>query len=185
VLSSTSYEQKFIEFAKRMNNTISSQNLKIEVVRSTTSTVGQLLFNNNNRPSMNEICTTNNCVVCINDLQNKSGNLKSSVTGAEYKVNAQLTCTQGGIYVINGKCSGQYTGKTIHNGSRCTYHFNTNTTAISDHERGCNECEGPNSYTVTYVENYQNRGKYSLSEREMLWNTRMKGVINEQRTLSS
>ena len=74
---------------------------------------------------MNEVCITNNCVVCTNDLQNKSGNLKSSVTGDEYKVNAQLTCTQGGIYVINGKCNGQYTGKTIHNGSRCTYHLQT------------------------------------------------------------
>ena len=185
VLSGTSYEQKYIDFAKRMNTILSPQNLKIEVVRGTAPTVGQLLFNNNNKPPTTEVCTTNNCVVCTNGLQNKSGYLKSSVTGTEYKVSAELTCKQGGIYVINGKCSGQYTGKTIQNGSRCSYHFNTNTTAICDHERECNECGGPNSYTVTYVENYHNRGKFSLSEREMLWNTRMKGIINEQKTLRS
>ena len=185
VLSGTSYEKEFINFARRMNLILSSQNLKIEIVRSTAPTFGQLLFNNNNKSSSNQDCTKNNCVVCTNDLQNKSGVLKSSLTGTEYKVNTELTCNEGGIYVIKGVCNGQYTGKTIHNGSRCTYHFNTNTTAISDHEKECSQCNGPESYSVTFVENYLNRGKYSLSEREMLWDVRMKGIINDQKTLKS
>ena len=185
VLTGTPYEQNYINFAKRMNLILSSQKLKIEVVRSTSPAVGQLLFNNNNKSSTIQECRKNNCVVCVNDLQNKSGFLKSTVTGTEYRINSNLTCNEGGIYVINAQCNGQYTGKTINNGNRCQYHFNTNTTAIYDHERECNECEGVDSYTVTYVENYLNRGKYSLSEREMLWNTRMKGIINEQKTLRS
>ena len=121
----------------------------------------------------------------MNDLQNKSGVVKSSVTGTEYRVSTNLTCNNGGIYVINGKCNGQYTGKTINNRNRCYCHFKTNSTAIYDHKQECNECGGVNSYTVTFVENYLNRGKYSLSEREMLWNSRMKGIINEQKTLRS
>ena len=185
VLTGTPYEQNYINFAKRMNLILASQKLKIEVVRSTSPTVGQLLFNNNNKSSIIQECRTNNCVVCVNDLQNKSGLLRSTVTGTEYRINNNLTCNEGGIYVINAKCNGQYTGKTISNGNRCQYHFNTNTTAISDHKRDCNQCEGLDSYIVTYVENYLNRGKYSLSEREMLWNTRIKGIINEQKTLRS
>jgi len=184
VLTGTPYEKKFIDFAKRMNQILASEKLKIEVVRSTAPTIGQLLFNNNNTFSIQE-CSTDNCVVCVNDLQNKSGVVKSFVTGTEYKISKNLTCNNGGIYVINGKCGGQYTGKTISNGNRCYYHFKTNTTAISDHKQKCNKCVGVDCYTVTFVENYQNRGKYSLSEREMLWNSRIKGVINGHKTLTS
>ena len=185
ILTGTFYEKDFINFARRINSYLSSSNLKIEIVRSTAPTIGQMLFNNNNKSSTIQDCSTNNCVVCSNDLQDKSGVLKSSVTGMEYKVNSNLTCNEGGIYVIKGACSGQYTGKTIHNGNRCAYHFNTNTTAISEHEKQCNRCNGPENYCVTFVENYLNKGKYSLSEREMLWNVRVKGVINTQKTLRS
>ena len=39
---------------------------------------------------------------------------------------------------------------------QCDYHLNTTITAISDHER---ECNVPESYSVTLIENYFNRGK--------------------------
>ena len=48
--------------------------------------------------------------------------------------------------------------------------------------RSCNDIK---DFSVTYVENYLSRGKYSLSEREMLWNERIKGLINVQKTLVS
>ena len=86
---------------------------------------------------------------------------------------------------MTGVCSSQYTGKTVHFGGRGTYHFHTNTTAISDHQRVCNQCSSPGNYCMTFVENYLSRGKYSLSEREMLWNTRIRGSINAQKTLRS
>ena len=87
------------------------------MVRSTAPTIGRLLFNNNNNSSIKE-CSTDNCVVCINNLQNKSGVVKSSVTGTEYKTSKNLTCNDGGIYILTGKCGGQYTGKTINYGNR-------------------------------------------------------------------
>ena len=75
-----------------MNTYLSSSNITIEIVRSTGPTIGQLLFNNNNKLIVIQDCMMNNCVVCPNGLQNKSGILKSSVTGIEYKVNSSLTC---------------------------------------------------------------------------------------------
>ena len=38
---------------------------------------------------------------------------------------------------------------------------------------------------VQFLENVWDRGKYSLSEREYLWNKRMKGSINVQKTLKN
>ena len=184
-LAGTSYQKEFIKFAKQMNSYLLSSPFKIEIVRSTAPTIGQLLFNNNNKSSIVQQCNMNNCVVCPIGIQNKSGVVKSSVTNIEYKVDKDLTCNEGGIYIVSAICSGQYTGKTIHFGNRNVYHFQTNTTAISDHQRHCNICNGPESYSVTFVEKYLNRGKYSLSEREMLWNHRIKGIINAQKTLKS
>ena len=168
-----------------MNSYLSSFGFKIEIVRSTAPTIGQLLFNNNNKSSVIQECNMNNCVVCPIGTQNKSGLVKSSVTNKEYKVDKDLTCNEGGVYIVSANCSGQYTGKTVHFGNRNVYHFHTNTTAISDHQRLCNECNSPENYSLTFVENYLRRGKYSLSEREMLWNTRIKGIINAQKTLKS
>ena len=45
--------------------------------------------------------------------KNKSGIVKSTFTQFSYKVDKKLTCNEGGIYVIQGACSDQYTGKTI------------------------------------------------------------------------
>ena len=106
VLTGTPYEKKFIDFAERMNQILASEKLKIEVVRSTAPTIGRLLFNNNNNSSIEE-CSTDNCVVCVNNLQNKSGVVKSSVTGTEYKISKNLTCNNGGIYILTGQCRSQ------------------------------------------------------------------------------
>ena len=126
-----------------------------------------------------------NCVVCPIGIQNKSGLVKSSVTDKEYKVDKRLCCNEGGIYIVSAEFSGQYTGKTVNFGNRNIYHFDTNTTAISEHRKHCNQCNGPESFSVTFVENYLRRGKFTLSEREMVWNVRIKGVINAQKTLKS
>ena len=167
-----------------MNTYLLSSNLKI--ARGTAPTIGQLLFNSNNKSSTVVECSTNNCAVFTNDLQNMSGVLKGSVTGTQYKINKSLTCNEGDICVINGVCASQYTGKTIHNGSRCNYHLNTTTATISDHERERDVYNGPeNYYSVTFIENYSNRGKYNLSGREMLWNVLVKGIINTQMNLKT
>ena len=186
ILSGTSYEKEFTKFAKQMNSTLSSSNFKVEIVKSTAPTIGQYLFNNNNSSSPICECHVDKCVVCPNDIQNKSGIVKSTFTEIAYKVDKELTCNEGGIYVIQGACSDQYTGRTINYGNRGIEHFKkSKLTSIYDHKNKCHQCNVTSDFTITYVESYLSHGKYSLSEREMLWNERIKGRINVQKTLKS
>ena len=187
ILSGTSYEKEFMKFAKQMNSTRSSSNFKVEIVKSTAPTIGQYLFNNNNNNSSPICeCHVDKCVVCPNDIQNKSGIVKSTFTEFSYKVDKKLTCNEGGIYVIQGACSDQYTGRTINYGNRGIEHFKkSKLTSIYDHKNKCHHCNIINDFTVTYVGSYLSNGKYSLSEREMLRNERIKGRINVQKTLKS
>ena len=187
VLSGTGYENEFKEFAKRMNTHLSSSPLKIEIVNSTGSTLGQYLFNNNNnRLPQTFQCGIDKCVVCPNNLLNQTGNVCSSIKGTQYEVNQNLGCSDGGIYVIEGACFDQYTGKTVHFGQRCIEHLQTSTSSsIFEHKRECQKCNIVNDFKITYVEHYHDRGKYSSSEREMLWNHRLQGHINVQKTLTN
>ena len=105
--------------------------------------------------------------------------------GTEYKVEKNLSCNEGGIYVAEGACTNQYTGKTVLFGNRCIEHFKNGKSAIFEHMQECLQCNNENDFKVTYVESYLSRGKYSLSEREMLWNERIKGLINVHKTLKS
>ena len=185
ILSGTSYEKDFSKFARHINTTLSSSNFKVEIVKSTAPTIGQYLFNNNNKSLSINDCCIDKCIVCPNYLENKSGTVKSVVTGTEYKVEKNLTCNDGGIYIAQGACTNQYTGKTVSFGNRCIEHFKNGKSAIYDHMHECQQCSNANDFTVTYVESYLSRGKYTLSEREMLWNDRMKGLINVHKTLKS
>ena len=87
--------------------------------------------------------------------------------------------------MVKSACNCQYSGKTIHFGNRGKEHFHTSkSTAVYAHKQICNSCKEAKDFTITYVENYLNKGKYSLSEREFFWNNRSKGVINTQKILS-
>ena len=159
ILSGTTYQNEFTKFAKHINSTLSSTNFKIEIVKGTAPTIGQYLFNNtNNSPSMVE-CNFNKCIVCPNELQSKSGVVKSVLKDTSYKVDKAISCNEGGIYIIQGVCSGQYTGKTINFGNRFLEHFKTSkTSAIYDHMRDCQQCNSFKDFSVTYVESYLSRG---------------------------
>ena len=112
--------------------------------------------------------------------------IKSSLKDTEFKVERGLTCNQGGIYLFEGVCRSQYTGKTVSFGNRSIDHFRRGKmSSIKDHMKECRGCNSVKDFSVTFVENYLSRGKYSLSEREMLWNERIKGQINVQKTLQS
>ena len=185
-LSGTTYENEFVEFAKRINPLVAQKGIKIEIVKSTAPSLGRLLFNNNNSSyTMDHQCQNNNCSLCRSDIINKSGNVVSTVTDTEYMVDKNLTCANGGIYIITGQCQGQYSGKTIHYGKRGDEHFLRNSSTIYKHKQECNSCNDISDFSITFVENYLKRGKYSLSEREFLWNSRIKGVLNIQKTLQS
>ena len=71
--------------------------IKVQIVMSTGPTLGRLLFNNTNKfVGSTEPCR-NNCFTCNNGLQNKSGEVTSTVTGISYKVDKDLT-----LHVIMG-----------------------------------------------------------------------------------
>ena len=184
IMTGTSYENEYKKFAKQMNSLI--KDFKIQIVMSTGPTLARLLFNNrNSNMNTNEQCDLN-CFVCKNGLQNKSGRVVSTVTGMEYKVPNDLSCLNGGIYMVKGRCKSQYIGKTIHFGLRGKEHFSTSkNSSVYKHRQTCKECNNAKDFDITYLENMMNRGKYSLSEREYFWNNRIKGVINTQKTLKS
>ena len=186
VLAGNLYENEFVTFAKRMNSlfTISS-GLHIDIVKSTSVSIGRLLFNNHEKlPSLP--CTDNKCPVCKYGMQEVSGRITSKATGGSYAVDNALRCTDGGIYVVTGSCDSQYTGKTVDFYQRFREHFCTSkSSTVYKHKQSCAKCYIPQDFSVTFVESLSNRGKYSLSEREHLWNFRIKGSMNVQKTLKA
>lgn len=184
ILSGTTYQNEFKKFAQQMNPLL--KDIKIQIVMSTGPTLGRLLFNNNNKVIDSVELCGGNCFVCRNGLQDKSGEVVSSVTGIKYTIEKNLSCNNGGIYVVKGGCNSQYSGKTIHFGTRGKEHLETSkSTAIYHHKQKCGKCNMVKDFDITFVENYLSKGKYSLSEREFFWNNRIKGVINTQKTLKS
>ena len=183
-LTGTTYQHEFKKFALHMNSML--KDFKIEVVMSTGPTLGRLLFNNSNLNVNNS--NTNcepNCFICTNKLKNETGDVISSVTGQKYKIHNGISCNDGGIYVVRGKCNSQYCGKTINFGVRTEQHLMSKSTSIYHHKQSCTDCNNVGDFDITLVENLSSKGKYSLSEREFFWNNRIKGVINIQKTLKS
>ena len=185
ILSGTLYENDFINFARRMNSLFKDSGLCINVVNSTSLPLSRLLFNNNEKqPSAP--CTDRKCQVCKYNSLNLSGRITSYATGYSYPVDNSLRCTDGGIYVVTGACHSQYTGKTVDFCKRFKEHFSTcKSSTVYQHKTKCARCYIPQDFGVTLVENSFGRGKYSLSERECLWNYRIKGSMNVQKTLKA
>ena len=127
-----------------------------------------------------------NCIVCRNGARNTDGVVCSNVTGKSYQIARNISCMNGGIYVFETECVDQYTGKTTVNfGIRTIEHIHRHkTSSVYKHIRDCEQCSSTSgNFKVSFVEDYRSRGKYTLSEREFLWNYRIKGVINNQKTL--
>ena len=186
ILSGTPYEHEFVDFAKRLNPIIEPNGMKIEIVKSTSVSVGRMLFNNNDKSPIPHSCSDSKCLACQKELLCKSGEVKSTVTGEKYLVDESINCSNGGIYVVEGACGSQYTGKTVLFSKRVNDHLGLNKqTAVFAHKQDCNTCYHTGDFNVTLCENYYKRGKYSLSEREYLWNHRIKGTMNVQKTLKA
>ena len=186
VLAGTAYESQLSSFTCRMNSLL-PQNTYINIVKSTFPSLSRLLFNNNDKCGNPKKCNCSKCEICKNEtLLSQLDHVTSSATGYSYPVDSSLSCTDGGIYVIKGACDSQYTGKTVHFSTRSHEHFSTSkSSAIYQHKQKCNACNVTNDFEMTLVENYHNRGKYCLSEREYLWNSRIKGTMNVQKTLKA
>ena len=182
-LSGTRYEGEILAFAKRMNRVLITSGIKIEIVKTTGPSLAKSLFSNNINGN-DHVADCGNCIICINSAKNTQGVIKSTVTGKSYKISKSLTCHNGGIYVYDGTCDDQYTGKTtVPYGTRTTEHVRQQkTSSVYKHREKCRQCMEGN-FSISFIEDYRNRGKYTLSEREYLWNSRIKGVINDQKTL--
>ena len=55
--------------------------------------------------------------------------------------------------------------------------------SVLDHSKVCPFGKKKEQYNVQFLENNLNRGKYTLSEREYLWNERLRGELNVQKVL--
>ena len=186
VLAHSSCEKEIESFVKSKNAALKHQNVCFELVKTTAPTLTSLLFRNNNtdRDSMNT-CKPSQCYICSNDARGDSKEVKSSANGATYKIDARTTCGNSGIYCITCKCWEQYSGKTtVMYCKRHKEHWTKNTT-VTEHLNKCEERPNINEVKIQFLENMWNRGKYSLSEREYLWNRRLKGSINIQKTLKA
>ena len=182
-LSGTPYEGEIKSFANRMNRVLATSGIKIELVKTTGPSVARTLFNNNkNGADYSEDCGT--CIICRNEARNASNRIVSTVTGKSYRITKNLTCANGGIYLFEGGCKDQYTGKTtVPISTRTNEHLRwQKTSSVYKHKEKCRDCNDSN-FKMSFIEDYRNRGKFTLSEREYLWNFRMKGVINDQKTL--
>ena len=185
-LSGTSYGKQFSDFVTKMNS-LSHPQFNIELVKSTSFSISQLLFHNCVNIRETATCIPSNCFICNNNLNNGKETVTSSITNKSYKVNKMLNCNDGGIYVVTGGCEQQYSGKTTTPYSNRTYEHlkKIKTGTIFIHKEKCGKCSDLGNCSISLVEHYLDRGKYSLSEREYLWNHRIKGTLNIQKTLKS
>ena len=186
VLSGTSYDKNVSDFASRMNS-LSNPHFKIQIVKSVSPSTSRLLFHNCVNVKLTTACSLTNCIVCTNNMNTSDSKVTSSITNKSYKINNALNCNDSGIYVVTGGCEQQYSGKTTTSfNNRTSEHFvKIKTGTIFNHKVKCSKCRDLANCLASFVEHYWDRGKYSLSEKEYLWNSRIKGTLNIQKTLKS
>ncbi len=180
-------EKEIETFVKNINAATRNYSVGFEIIKTTGPTLGKQLFNNNNNRDLMDsmgICTSR-CEVCGQNARGDESTVISKVTGDSYRIDKRMTCNNSGIYLVTCKCKEQYTGKTtVTTGKRYKQHW-TKKTSVKDHLDKCESKPTAGDVKVQFLENVWNRGKYSLSEREYLWNRRLKGSINVQKTLKT
>ena len=110
ILSGTYYEKATMNFTKNLNELLSNHDIKFEVVRSTGSNLGRLLYNN--REKYEENCREKNCNICTNGNRSSDFEVHSKITSSKYAIDKNINCSNSGIYRITCPCSSAYTGKT-------------------------------------------------------------------------
>ena len=103
----------------------------------------------------------------------------------KYRINANLNCDSSGIYRIICPCSASYCGKTTTSfNRRFDEHFqDSKDSSILDHTKICTLGSDKTNYKIQFLESSFNRGKFTLSEREFLWNDRLQCELNIQKIL--
>ena len=186
ILSGTSYEKTLENFASRINKTLIHHKIKLDIVKCNGSSIGKILFQNHIKSNFALACSRR-CDVCSNDLRNENSHIESPTNGRSYPIDTNLSCSDCGIYCVSCSCLSLYVGKTTTKfNQRFKEHFQkSRTSAILEHSKICSVGKEKTDFSVQYLESVYSRGKYSLSEREYLWNERLRGVLNIQKTLKS
>ena len=187
ILNGTSYEKTITSFTRNLNELMKNQSIRFELIKSTSSNLGQLLFNNREKYEIQRDCNTSNCTICGNDLRSPDDNIIGKLSEKKYNIDMNITCENSGIYRITCPCKSAYTGKTTTSFcQRFDEHFQqSSNSSINDHSKSCSLGKTKNQYTIHFLENSLNRGKYTLSEREFLWNERLGGELNVQKILKN
>ena len=185
-LSNSHYDQDISDFTRRMNNKLRPHNITLVNVKTTGPSLSKLVFHNNERFLVNHKCGTN-CAICVDNRRGDEKKVTSTSRNVTYKIDSNISCVDSGIYAITCECASQYTGKTtVKFTGRFPEHFLKNKgSSIFEHTQQCTQGRSVTGYTIQFLENVCNRGKFSLSEREYLWNHRLKGSLNIQKTLRS
>ena len=120
-------------------------------------------------------------------MRSVSNKVTSKISNLTYHIDTKLNCDDCGIYRITCPCSAAYTGKTTTSfGRRCVEHFQQyRESSVLDHTKVCSQGKDRDKFRIQFLENCFNRGKYTLSEREYLWNERLGGEINVQKILGN
>ena len=165
-----------------MNQVLKSEKIQFELVKTTAPNIGRLLFNNFDRTDKaQQNCS---CMICKNNVRGDDSVITSSVTKKKYRINSNIYCYNSGIYAMTCICVGQYSGKTtVGYDNRYPQHWRLESSSVHKHLQQYKCTNNCSEMKMQFLENVWSRGKYSLSEREYLWNRRLKGVINIQKTL--
>ena len=135
VLSGTLYEKSIEKFANQINKTLRHHKIKLDIVKSTGPSIGNLLFHNNVKSYFPNACSRR-CDVCANSTRSENFHVESPTNGRSYPINTRLTCTDSGIYCISCSCLSMYIGKTTTQfNQRFKEHFQkSRTSAVLEHK---------------------------------------------------
>ena len=185
ILAHSNAEEEIEQFVKSTNASLHSQNVCFELIKTTAPTLGKLLFNNNGSAMNSSSTCKQSCHICSHNARGDLKKAESTRTKELYNIDERTTCDDSGIYLITCDCNEQYIGKTTVTFKQRFKEHGTKKTAVKEHLERCTKTPSTQDMKIQLVENVWNRGKYSLSEREYLWNRRLNGNINIQKTLKT
>ena len=177
------------KLAQDLNNKIlKPTDYQIKIIPQNQSSTARILFRNNSTKFLNNKCPPKKkkvCFICEDFPEDRLINTVTSESGEVIRISPKCNCRSGGIYVSNcTDCGSKYVGKTVHFHVRLKSHTDENSaSALKSHLQIC-----PNSssnlekkFKFQFITNMFDRGKYTLSEIERLWISRLQPSINCQK----
>ena len=183
----SSYYNELKSLVADINKTVLQNfSTKIQVISTIQSSLARTLFNNPNfaKPNSNR-CDFKKCLLC-QAWPDTLDQVITSEVGEVFNVRTRANCKNGGIYLATcNDCESQYIGKTVNFYQRFLQHTaKSSKSALQQHTRVCSNSSFDSirkKYSFSLIFDMFDRGKYSLSEIEMMWVDKMKSSINVQK----